>query len=223
MYSARTSVPPARHVTASIPVFTRPVPPPDHTLYAKQPGKCARPELPYPRLVMLLPRSPSSHNPRYPKQPGMRSRPELPSKIAYHPSSFLPCSHTFPTPPFHRANTHTNFPPAASCPQPDAVQTTRFSIRWARREWRESHGSTLPICAVFSRHNYRSTPAAPPRCQPVTPPRQRARPTVAATTSLPVRRALSIIPPLVTEPATGRPDTVTVTGLRRKTSRGSIR
>ena len=125
-----------------------------------------------------------------------------------------------PVPPCQYSH---QFPPAASWPQPDADQTTRFSIRWARRERRESHGLTLPS-APSSRSTATETLLLPhPAASPVTPPRQRARPTVAATTSLPGRRAPSIIPPLVTEPATGRPDTVTGTGLRRTTSRGSIR
>jgi len=116
--------------------------------------------------------------------------PDLP-QLAYHPSSFFPAPTSFrladvkqpgsgytartsihiqkttpfphaPTPPGQYSH---QLPPAASCPQPDGGPTTRFSIRWARREGIQSHRSTLPICDAYARHSYPSTPVAPPRCQ----------------------------------------------------------
>ena len=135
----------------------------------KQPDMRSRPELPC---------SPPSHAPSY-RAP-----------VGVSPFVFLPCLHTvrsayvkqpgssynqnFNTPSKNHPIPHTltppgqyshQLPPAASCPQPDGGPTTRFSIRWAHREGRQSHRSTLPICDAYARHSYPSTPVAPPRCQ----------------------------------------------------------
>jgi len=199
-------------------------PPPNHTLHAKQPGKCARPELPYPHLVMLLPRSPSSHSPPLSEATWHAFTARTSVQDSASPVIVLALLPHFPHTPAPPCQYSQPFPP----PLRRALSPTRsrpLVFQYVGPAGSGESHTDRPFPSAPSSHGTTTEALLLPHpaASPVTPPRQRARPTVAATTTLPVRRALSIIPPLVTEPATGRPDTVTVTGLRRTTSRGSIR
>jgi hypothetical protein len=165
------------------------------------------------------------------------------------PFVFLPCPHTvrsayvkqpgsgytartsihlqkttpFPTPPPHRANTHTNFPPLRRALSPMGARPLGF--QYAGPAGRGDSHTDRPFPSATPTHGTATQALLLPHpaASSVAPLPQRARPAVATATPLPLRHAPTIIPPLVTEPATGRPDTVTVTGLRRPTSRGPIR
>ena len=182
----------------------------------------ARPSVPAPRHVTAT--IPIFTQPGYPKQPGMRSRPELPSSIALHPSSFLSLlPHLSPHPRCHHAMAHTNFPPLRRALSPAWTRPIVFQYGGSAGNG-ESH-TDRPVPPAPSSHGTTTEALLLPHpaASPVKPPRQRARPTWLPLFHSPFA-ALSPSPrPWSPNPLLARPDTVTVTGLRRTTSRGSIR